>query len=495
MMTQSVITQAANLFGSTTGNVTSKGKQAGNGFDQMIDNSLKAVKDSKWKTEPAAAKKTSLQDARSQNNVQSDDAGQMDDKAQKMNVVTKNDTAKTTEQTTTKQTVKTNNAAEVKEDETGKTDDLTVNEQVMVQIADMLQSIKEAVMDILNLSSEELDQLLAEQGMTMADLLQTENLQQLVIANNDESNILAALTDENLADTMKQLLQTVDEIKAGSNLGLTEEQLTSILEQVKKQGEAQTETSGNVADLSGQVSPKDVLSKNSEAVNTTGTTEEDRISGKLEEGKNLQTENSKLTDTKDTSSETNSDSGNNTDDLKAQDQFQTFIDNLVKVTSDTQVSFNGSLEQVTELRDIANQIIQRIRVSVTPDQTSMELHLNPENLGKVNFSVQSKNGVMTAQFVVQNEISKEAIESQLQTLRETLNQQGIKVEAIEVTVSAYAFEQNSGEGSENQTNEQKNQSGKKISLEEAIQMSEIPDSEQELQDITGISGSQVDYIA
>jgi flagellar hook-length control protein FliK len=124
----------------------------------------------------------------------------------------------------------------------------------------------------------------------------------------------------------------------------------------------------------------------------------------------------------------------------------------------------------------------------------MELQLNPENLGKVNLSVQSKNGVMTAQFVVQNETSKEAIESQLHTLRETLNQQGIKVEAIEVTVSTYAFEQNQ-ESSNNQSEAPKEHSGRQISLEEAFNMSEVSEEENLAEDITGIRGSQIDYTA
>jgi flagellar hook-length control protein FliK len=102
---------------------------------------------------------------------------------------------------------------------------------------------------------------------------------------------------------------------------------------------------------------------------------------------------------------------------------------------------------------------------------------------------------MTAQFVVQNEISKEAIEGQLHTLRETLNQQGIKVEAIEVTVSAYSFEQNGQQTSEDQAEAQKNNSGKHITLEEAMNMTESPEEESVTEDILGISGSRIDYTA
>jgi flagellar hook-length control protein FliK len=182
-------------------------------------------------------------------------------------------------------------------------------------------------------------------------------------------------------------------------------------------------------------------------------------------------------------------------DLKAQDQFQMFIDNMVKATREIVPDFNAGMIRATELHDIAQQIIERIRISVMPDQSSMELQLNPESLGKVNLTVQSKDGVMTAQFVVQNEISKEAIESQLSTLRETLNQQGIKVEAIEVTVSANAFEQSNEQNSQSETDTQKNNSGKHITMEEAINMTEMSEEESTMQDITGNLGSQIDYTA
>jgi flagellar hook-length control protein FliK len=125
----------------------------------------------------------------------------------------------------------------------------------------------------------------------------------------------------------------------------------------------------------------------------------------------------------------------------------------------------------------------------------MELQLNPENLGKVNLSIQSKNGVLTAQFVVQNEISKEAIESQMHILRESLNEQGIKVEAIEVTVSNYTFDQTNQENGQNQASSQKNNSGKTITLEEALNMVDNPEEVIDTDDVTDIIGSQVDYTA
>ena len=222
----------------------------------------------------------------------------------------------------------------------------------------------------------------------------------------------------------------------------------------------------------------------------------DKNTAKTDNVTNVTTEAAKpeVVKTADTGSQLNSDS-NKHKDLNAPDDFQKFVDNLVKTSQNVKAEFSGELAQVTNLREIANQIVDRIKVSVTPDQSSMELQLNPENLGKVNLSIQSKQGIMTAHFVVQNEISKEAIESQIQTLRDTLHQQGIKVEAIEVTVSSNAFDQNSSKGSDNPTESNDSHSGRKITLDDAVNMTEIPEEENSQEDITGVRGSMVDYTA
>ena len=218
------------------------------------------------------------------------------------------------------------------------------------------------------------------------------------------------------------------------------------------------------------------------------------ISNQGDRDKSIEVEVTK-TNTQESSSETQSElSRKDGQELKATEQFEAFLNNLSKASTTNQVSFNGNMVQGTDIREIANQIIERIRVTIQPEQTSMELQLNPEHLGKVNLSVQSKNGVMTAQFVVQNEVSKEAIESQLHTLKEALNQQGIRVEEIEVTIAAYSFQQNDKEGSEGHAETKKSHNGGKISLEEANGMTE--ETEDSLsQDINGIRGSQIDYTA
>jgi flagellar hook-length control protein FliK len=493
MMTQGVMTQAVNLFGNSTGSVTLKGKQSNSSFDLMIDSTMKSGSGLDSSSESTIVRKVSNQNSVNGKKEKSDAV-----EGTKQTEETTSDLAKTEN---TKAVAQADNQTQKAEDTRGSEDvkvgdneEIVVDEATLEKIAGLLQEVQKTVMELLGLTSEELDKLLSEQGIVLVDLLQPENLQQLVLADSKATDILAVLTDENLSDTMNQLLQSVEDLMADANLGMSPEQIKSILDQAKllQDGNQITNQEGIT---------KEPVNTNQEsnmevAVKVLNTKDEDNISStKGNEDKNIQVEVIKVNDAEGSSSGTQSDlSKNDNQDLKANEQFEVFLNNLSNASSSTQVKFDGNLVQVTEIREIANQIIERIRVTIRPEQSSMELQLNPENLGKVNLSVQSKNGVMTAQFIVQNEISKEAIESQLQTLKDTLNQQGIKVEAIEVTVATYTSQQNSKENADGQAETKQGHNRNKISLEDAVSMTE--DTEDNIsQDITGIRGNQIDYTA
>lgn len=486
MMTQGVKTQTANLFGSANPSVTTKGKQTGIGFDSMISNNMKLNKSNSGNKETTTVKKASYQktDADTKKSDAVNNNSNDTEKLQKKEADTSED----------KVVNKTDyhNAEEVNASKNSGNDEKNVKEELIAEIAGMLQAIQEVVMQKLNISNEEFNQLLEEQGMSVTDLLQAENLQQLLLTKNGQEDILALLTDENLAKQMNELLQEVEGIISQSNLGLTKEQIDTFLSQVEQQ--MQSEALEDVSQmLKGNEADAGQASDSLDAVGLSiHSSKEESTTVSTENTQDNHMENAFTEETKENYSNSKEDNSNK--DLNAEEHFQTFIENLVKSSGETRFNISGNQVQVTELREIANQIIERIKVSITPDQTSLELQLNPENLGKVNLNVQSKNGVMTAQFIVQNEVTKEAIESQMHILRDTLNEQGIKVEAIEVTVSNYTFNQTGQEESQNNSSSENNKASKKITLDEAINMVDNPE-EEILDNATGSIGSQVDYTA
>ena len=92
--------------------------------------------------------------------------------------------------------------------------------------------------------------------------------------------------------------------------------------------------------------------------------------------------------------------------------------------------------------DLIEQIAENVRVSISEGTSSMEMQLNPENLGKVYLQITSDDGVIHARMAASNETVKTVLEAQLADLRQNLNQAGVKVDAIEVTVASHEFEKN-----------------------------------------------------
>lgn len=113
----------------------------------------------------------------------------------------------------------------------------------------------------------------------------------------------------------------------------------------------------------------------------------------------------------------------------------------VNVQAPQEATVQSPLPQVN-MQDVMEQIVQYTRVNLSEDVKSIEMQLNPENLGKVYLHVTEKQGTVTAQLTAQNETIKEALIQQAAILKENLNQQGVKVDAVEVTVGTHEFENN-----------------------------------------------------
>lgn len=116
-----------------------------------------------------------------------------------------------------------------------------------------------------------------------------------------------------------------------------------------------------------------------------------------------------------------------------------------------------------DMQDIMNQITEFAKVNLSPENSSIEMQLNPENLGKVYLHIAAtKEGNITAELAVSSETVKTALEAQIADLRTSLNQQGIKVDAVEVTIASHEFERNLEQNAsgEEQQGSQREESGR-----------------------------------
>ena len=350
-------------------------------------------------------------------------------------------------------------------------------EQGDVALGEALESVvqlKEQIAKILDISLDELEKVMAELGFTAMDLLNPNTLQDLLLQVNGVNEPTDLLTNEGLCNQMKELLQTVETFTESVNLQefskasevLASTDFSEVLEQKEQP-----------ADMNQDMKPVEESS-----VEETPVTKEPVITVQKEEASG-----------KEQNQFSRNKSNGHTDFQDA--QLSQFVQKLSESVQQTGQIEMDSAERLQQMQDIVNQVVEKIKVTLSSDSTSMEMQLNPENLGKVNVSVVSKNGEMTATFIVENQLAKEALESQMTTLRESLNEQGVKVEAIEVMVAEQGLSQDqfsnkNGESSFQNQNKRRGNLGKLRGLDDGKEETE---EEEEVRTIR--SNGTVDFSA
>lgn len=380
-----------------------------------------------------------------------------------------------------------------------KTDKTDVKENVSDTISDLSKKIESIVKKALNISQEELEQRMAQLGFTMLELLDPKNLIDLILTVSNETDITALLTNEGLSNQFTDLIQEMGQIDL-EEFGISQEELRLQLDNSL----LSTMNEEDVDSISG----KDLLKSEESMMELKSVPGKDTLeegisfSAFKENGVEEGGENQDLSSVIDSDSvketlELSSNSSNKAmDDGKEKEshhqeptKVEQFIDQLTfSVTGSNGV--DQEIIEVTQMKDIVNQIVKEIKIHIKPGLSDMELRLNPENLGRVNLAVTSKEGILTAKFTVQNSVAKEAIESQMQILKDNLNHQGVKVEAIEVTVSNFTF----SEGNETFKEEQERKhSEKPFKMDGSSDSNEISEDEDGTNMI--MNGSTVSYTA
>lgn len=163
-----------------------------------------------------------------------------------------------------------------------------------------------------------------------------------------------------------------------------------------------------------------------------------------------------------------------------------------------QANFNDRVQELLAERmdvqtseSIVKQVLEQVKLNIKTDVTSVQMQLYPEHLGKVAIQVVSKNGVLTAQIATENESARAALESQLNILKESFDNQGLKVQSVEVMVSSRGFDQNTDTNGGSSDNQKQGRRIRKSLLEELEGREEEPEEE----DLKSALGNTVSYTA
>lgn len=373
-------------------------------------------------------------------------------------------------------------------------------------------AIVEVVSQILNIEPQQLEDLLSETQINPIELLQPEKLMELLLETSETGDITELLTNEALAGRLKEMEDALEKFDL-SQYGTTKEQLEALLS-----GQKAELVDSSVEAAKEDVSDKEVLKDekplvnageeqkagNKAAVNDKPEQPADKVEvvdlrRKPEVSEDGENEDRMSDDEKNRQTE-HTVRQTHTEGNERAGATEQFINQLATAAPQSEYTGDVVNQTVVMYREIVDQIVQQIRVVIRPDQTSMNMQLMPENLGRVYVNMTAKNGVVTATFLVQNEIAKEAIEANLEVFKQNLNEQGTKVEAVEVDVADFTFGQKDAQeetaGREEQEESNNSKTGRRMSLSElTAPEEELSEEEQAAVGRMLQNGSTVEYTA
>ncbi len=336
-----------------------------------------------------------------------------------------------------------NNANKTKEIVKATKKDATVDKE---SLSELEKGIKDVITKDLGVTEEELANAMAEAGLTFADLLVPQNVSKLIAQISDVEPAMI-ITDsqlsEHLADIVNAITELVNEVAVENQIPV-EDVESAFKDLLNKDTSLGLENA--TEDI---VKTVTVVKDDNTGKEMTITMEGDRVTQTTTE----------TVDTPVSDKNFNEQSFDETGNGNEQNQTEAFAANILNNLSESiqnSTTIQSDFSQVYNVNqaDIINQLIDSIRVNVTADTSTMELQLTPESLGKINLTVVAREGNITASITAQNDTVKAIIESQIIQLKEALNNQGLKVSEVEVTVAGQAFNQNFDGNGENAQNGQ-----------------------------------------
>lgn len=349
-------------------------------------------------------------------------------------------------------------------------------EEVSAQVMQYLQNVIEKISKEFDITPEEVIDGIKKLNLELTDLFDMKNISKLVVSLSNQTDMSSLLVDDKVSGLIKEIFADAENLSNSlkENLGLTDEEFAELL---GKFNEAVKVEDFLVNESTDEVSSNFVGNDISEEV---------QIDTKEV---NVKVEDTGL------NHEFNKNDSNNKGEHNSNMSYEGFAMENVITKLQNVIETNSSIGRTGMSETVINQILDGISANINGEMTSLELQLNPESLGKVNVTVSAKEGILTAQIVAQTEIAKEAIESQISVLKETFENQGLKVEEVEVTLASKSFDQNLSKESSNENGQSK--SRRHISKEELDEINGIRAVEEEkvMEEVLKELGTTVSYQA
>lgn len=350
---------------------------------------------------------------------------------------------------------------------------------------DISSQIVEKVTDDLDISEDELNNAMQLLGLTAMDLLNPANLAalycevtgnasdpQALVLNADFTalfNDVSQVASENDAqlDLLSQLTASDDgeildaDIVSSADTTDTNESTGSVNTPEKTVDSSYDDTAAsgqNINDTADEAvkvydgGTQDSSYQNSDEGTSSGETGNDITSD----------ENTEKTQSKSQVDSSFDDSGERIlhhDDGAHSDNSVLHASVSEQLNTDTSFEMSQSQSRLrVDTTDIIRQIVDSMSISNTTEESAINLQLTPESLGRMYINVSQKNSEISARIAVSNEAVKEALQTQMVNLKEALNNSGIRVNEVEITVASHEFERNLEQGAANDSRQQESTS-------------------------------------
>lgn len=335
------------------------------------------------------------------------------------------------------------------------------------KVNEAVQDVKDAIKDELDVSDEDIAKAMEVLGMTATDLLSVVKVTELV-GELTGTDAITLITDDDMLSRLTSVLDVVNAAQQdiADMSGVNVEDVSDVIATANTEADVNKDVTDNVVSNSQPAAMEESLSDMlAKKITTDGSAKQQNKAG--EQNHNTET-------------------------------YGSVADNMIQSMSDSFADIITEDTAYVSEADIVNQVIDQIKLTSGKELTSIEVMLNPERLGSVHVTVSAKNGILTAQIAAQNEQVKTALENQMTTLRENFENQGIKVDAVEITVMTHQFEagQNFGQ-SESERKQSERKLNKKLDLsayDDEVD-DEFSDDELRRKDSIQNGNSSVEYIA
>lgn len=346
--------------------------------------------------------------------------------------------------------------------------------------------------DKLNVSVDKIKEILEKLNLDIFDLMDSSNLTQFMTELMDIKNPIEFLTSEEVQQTFKSASEVIQKYQQLFENAEVNENTQLINTDIQPEKSNATE---------------DIAENLNSAVKTDS-------SSKLSADENLGLDVAEDSDTKNMptveikNSTRNGESGGKKSDDN-QNQNQNFNSTFASQTTDTNyinaysnvnyqqqqivndiVSNVSNLTNAKDTNQIISQIVDKIKVEIKPDVSEMKLLLKPDTLGELSLKITTQNNIVTAQFVAESQQVKEVLQANFNHLKDTLQQLGLIIDEISVSVG----QQNSEQRQHFEQNQQKSKRRMSQIIESMDTIDELEASEGHKNPYE-LSDNQVDYMA